>query len=534
MKIKKVSALLLACALTLPLAACSGVTADPIDPNPPAHTHTFEEAWSMDETFHWHAATCEHKSEVSARSEHTMSGGKCSVCGYEPPHVHTDAAWEHDENSHWKTCPDCLERYAEDAHTVADEVCTVCGAQLPASLLAFELDEETDTYTVTGRGEEMGAEIIIPARHLGKTVTKIGNKAFYDANSPDTTLTRVVLPDTVEEIGFNAFTHCTALESVEFGGTKTIGSSAFWDTALTVADLKGVTELADFAFYACPALEEVRGTALETIGSSVFNSCAKLQTVALGASIKSVGKTAFYKIATHVTVKFSGTLADWLGLDDAVFAESYLMSDTRDLYFGNAKCEGDLAVPQGTARIPQEAFYGIHSLDSITLPKGVGSYGTDCFYNCCRSEKLKITYGGTMSEYLADAGAAACSYNAADEIELRVGGSKLEGALTIPAGTTEIPARAFYGLTDVTSLSIPASVTKIGEYAFAYCGITTCDYAGSITEWDKIAPNTIFDGSGVLDGGFYVVTFTCTTTLWPRTYNSMRSSSRKSQRDKYV
>ena len=108
----------------------------------------------MDETFHWHAATCEHKSEVSARSEHTMSEGKCSVCGYEPPHVHTDAAWEHDENSHWKTCPDCLERYAEDAHTVADEVCTVCGAELPASLLAFELDEETDTYTVTGRGEE--------------------------------------------------------------------------------------------------------------------------------------------------------------------------------------------------------------------------------------------------------------------------------------------------------------------------------------------------------------------------------------------
>ena len=88
----------------------------------------------------------------------------------------------------------------------------------------------------------------------------------------------------------------------------------------------------------------------------------------------------------------------------------------------------------------------------------------------------------------------------------------------------------------MTSLSIPASVTKIGEYAFAYCGITTCDYAGSYTEWNKIEGEHIFNGSGVYNGGEYVVTFTCTTSssYYHHTYYSVRSSSRKSQRDKYV
>ena len=29
-----------------------------------SHTHTYSSDWSYDETYHWHAATCEHTSEV--------------------------------------------------------------------------------------------------------------------------------------------------------------------------------------------------------------------------------------------------------------------------------------------------------------------------------------------------------------------------------------------------------------------------------------------------------------------------------------
>ena len=68
------------------------------DPEP-THEHEFSDSWSKDGTYHWHAATCEHTTEVSDKAEHsfgeyvsnndatTEADGtktrKCSVCGYE-------------------------------------------------------------------------------------------------------------------------------------------------------------------------------------------------------------------------------------------------------------------------------------------------------------------------------------------------------------------------------------------------------------------------------------------------------------------
>lgn len=66
--------------------------------NAETHEHTFSEDWTTDETYHWHAATCEHTDEVSEKAEHTFGewtvttaatedakGSReksCSVCGY--------------------------------------------------------------------------------------------------------------------------------------------------------------------------------------------------------------------------------------------------------------------------------------------------------------------------------------------------------------------------------------------------------------------------------------------------------------------
>lgn len=45
--------------------------------------HSYSTEWSYDSTYHWHAATCEHESEISGRAEHTFnSDNVCTVCGY--------------------------------------------------------------------------------------------------------------------------------------------------------------------------------------------------------------------------------------------------------------------------------------------------------------------------------------------------------------------------------------------------------------------------------------------------------------------
>ncbi len=45
------------------------------------HIHTFASEWTADATHHWHAATCEHTTEVSEKAEHTYGAdNKCTVC----------------------------------------------------------------------------------------------------------------------------------------------------------------------------------------------------------------------------------------------------------------------------------------------------------------------------------------------------------------------------------------------------------------------------------------------------------------------
>ena len=135
-----------------------------------AKGHAYSEDWTSNATDHWHAATCEHTTEVSGKAAHTFGdyvsnndatteadGTKtreCSVCGYKDTvtdegskiHVHTFAEeWTSDASGHWHaaTCGHTDEKsgFAEhsfgeyvsnnDATTEADGTktreCSVCG-----------------------------------------------------------------------------------------------------------------------------------------------------------------------------------------------------------------------------------------------------------------------------------------------------------------------------------------------------------------------------------------------------------------------
>ena len=67
-------------------------------PSEPEHEHTYFDYWTYDETYHWHAASCEHTSYYIDKEEHSFEKGAvvaptyyadgytpyvCSTCGYE-------------------------------------------------------------------------------------------------------------------------------------------------------------------------------------------------------------------------------------------------------------------------------------------------------------------------------------------------------------------------------------------------------------------------------------------------------------------
>lgn len=99
------------------------------------HEHTFSEIWSIDETNHWHAATCEHDGLTRDLSAHDFGDDNiCDTCGYikpAPAHEHSFSdEWSIDETSHWhaSTCEhsDVTKDLANHNYG-NDNVCDVCG-----------------------------------------------------------------------------------------------------------------------------------------------------------------------------------------------------------------------------------------------------------------------------------------------------------------------------------------------------------------------------------------------------------------------
>lgn len=105
----------------------------------PTHVHTFSEAWTTDATSHWHAATCEHTTEVSGKADHQfpetwklvtaateeaagLEERFCDICKYrvtqvipQLKHNHDIATtWTIDSTKHWHTASCGREEHNED------------------------------------------------------------------------------------------------------------------------------------------------------------------------------------------------------------------------------------------------------------------------------------------------------------------------------------------------------------------------------------------------------------------------------------
>lgn len=82
--------------------------------------------------------------------------------------------------------------------------------------LEYTLNEDGESYTVSGIGTAKTFTLKIPETHKGKPVTAIGDYAFENCSMVST----VKIPGSVTSIGNHAFQNCTNITSVIFENTK--------------------------------------------------------------------------------------------------------------------------------------------------------------------------------------------------------------------------------------------------------------------------------------------------------------------------
>ena len=149
-------------------------------------------------------------------------------------------------------------------------------------------------------------------------------------------------------------------------------------------------------------------------------------------------------------------------------------------YYAFYQCTGLTSVTIGNSvtSIEEAAFRGCTGLTSVTIPNSVTSIGGDAFSGCTGLTKVNITdiaawCNITFSSYISNP-----LYYAK---HLYVNDTEVTN-LTIPNSVTSIGNYAFYNCSSLTSVTIPNSVTSIGSDAFYGCsGFTSVTIPSSVT-----------------------------------------------------
>ena len=332
------------------------------------------------------------------------------------------------------------------------------------------------------------------------SVTSIGEWAFFYC----TELTSITIPDSVTSIGNCAFQNCSGLTSVTIGnGVTSIGYSAFASTAWYNNQPNGLV-------YAGKVAYEYKGTMPDNttitlkegtlgIAGGAFDHCKGLTSITIPDSVTSIGEGAFAYCTELVNITVADGNTKYHSAGNCLIEtesktliagckNSIIPADGSVISIGWYAFSGctsltNIAIPDRVISIGWYAFLGCTSLTSITIPDSVTSIGEGAFAYC--TELVNITVADGNTKYHS---AGNCLIET--ESKTLIAGCK-NSIIPADGSVMSIGSFAFSGYTELTSVTIPDSVTSIGESAFYFCyRLTNITFNGTMEEWNVISKGT--------------------------------------------
>lgn len=345
-------------------------------------------------------------------------------------------------------------------------LCCVCGALAgcryrysdetdPQKYLSFERLED-GTYAVTGFSDRKVKDLVIPAEHDGKRVTKVAENAFYEDlywNPDRGAVQTLTIEEGVREIGEEAFYGCRFARMSLPDSIEIVGSEAFYEVPASFIlpaslhtadesaflgsglygdlDLNGVT-FGEYAF----SDTDVRSAEISSdVPDGAFYCCENLSSLTLKEGVGKIGDSAFRGTAAEKVI-FPASLTS---IGASAFAESGLTEAALSGQLGSQAFANCIALQKvtlsGNMSFGGSVFQDCTALDTLLFSDFSSPFDAEIFQGCPLGS---IATEGDCGEYFIKDG---CLTSRTDDMRLLLGGSH---AFDI-SGWKEIGDYAFAG-----------------------------------------------------------------------------------------
>lgn len=262
-------------------------------------------------------------------------------------------------------------------------------------------------------------------------------------------LRRVILPESLRQIGEMAFSGCSHLRLLTVPG--------------------GVQRVGTLAFAKCSQLERVRiEPGVVQLGPSCFSKCAALKRVEMPASVTQIGGGAFFGCSKELRLygaeeapaaqyaRLNGLTFDfqsWKDDEELVLREEE--DGTLTVLGARQTAPHRIEIPteicgRRVAAIAPKAFFASGTLEQLVVGGGVREIGESAFFGCRQLVSVSFERG---LEQLKDSAFAGCESLT---------------QVTLPWGTSAVGRMAFFGCTRLSFVKMPTT-TRVSDFAFDGC-----------------------------------------------------------------
>lgn len=262
-------------------------------------------------------------------------------------------------------------------------------------------------------------------------------------------LRRVILPESLRQIGEMAFSGCSHLRLLTIPG--------------------GVQRVGTLAFAKCSQLERVRiEPGVVQLGPSCFSKCAALKRVEMPASVTQIGGGAFFGCSRELRLygaedapaaqyaRLNGLTFDfqsWRDDEELVLREEE--DGTLTVLGARQTAPHRIEIPteicgRRVAAIAPKAFFASGTLEQLVVGGGVREIGESAFFGCRQLVSVSFERG---LEQLKDSAFAGCESLT---------------QVTLPWGTSAVGRMAFFGCTRLSFVKMPTT-TRVSDFAFDGC-----------------------------------------------------------------